>query len=128
MSDDPTSGLRFDQEVDPLEPGDFPARAPVTATKAALDGALARWSTELVARYALDHPDAATPAQAAQEARVADELRRLFWSLSAVEKTDPDAIARTRAAAAALISHELGLDPPITLRESPEERALRGLP
>lgn len=106
------------------EQGDV--EAPITAVKAALEGALARWSTEFVARYGLDDPDDATPAQAAQEVRVAREIREMFWSLDAVARTDPDVLARTRAQAAALITRELGLAPPVTLRDSPEERALRG--
>lgn len=123
--------MSYDLEADPTGPtgqGGLPdpAATPITAAMAAREGALARWSTELVARYALDHPDAATPAQAAQEVRVAAEIRQLFRSLTAVDRTDPDVLARTRATAAALISYELALDPPITLRESPEERALRG--
>jgi hypothetical protein len=125
----PGPGFAFAYEVGPSAPADaFPAETPITATKAALEGALARWSTELVARYGLDHPDAATPAQALQEVRVAGEIRQIFWSLTPVEKTDPDALARARAQAAALISRELALDPPISLRGSPEERALRPEP
>jgi hypothetical protein len=116
---------RFDFEVVPMDAEEFSAPTPMTAAKAALEGALARWSTEFVACYSLDHPDLATPAQAVQELRVADQIRQLFWALSPAEKTDPDVLARIRAQVAALISHELGLDPPISLRESPEERSLR---
>jgi hypothetical protein len=99
---------------------------PITAALAAMEGALARWSTEFTAHHALSDPDAATLAQAAQEARVAAEIRRIFRSLSAAERSDPAALAHARAVAAAVISRELAIHPPLTLLESHEERALRG--
>jgi hypothetical protein len=123
---EPGPGFELDDSVSPGPLEDFPAASPISAAKAALVGALARWSTELVARYGLDHPDLATPAQSAQERRVAGEIRRIFWALLPAEETDPEVLARVRAQAAALISRELALDPPVTLRESPEERALHG--
>lgn len=95
-----------------------------SAAKAALEGALARWATEFAAHYDLRHADLADPEQAAQEARVARELRLLFWSASPAEKTDPGLLAAIRARAAELISYELGIDPPLVLRASPEELAL----
>jgi hypothetical protein len=126
MNRHPGSRFEFDHEVEPWDrPGPPLARPPATAASAALDGALARWSTEFVARYGLDHPDLATPEQVAQELRVAGEIARLFRTLTPAKKADPDALAQARARAAALISRELGLDPPVTLGESPEELALR---
>ena len=69
--------MSHDLEAEPIDQGDPPAPAatPITAAMAAREGALARWSTEFVTRYALDHPDAASPAQAAQQVRAAGEIR-----------------------------------------------------
>jgi hypothetical protein len=114
-------------EDDPDAPGapPVPAPTPISPALAALEAALARWSLEFTSRLGLADPDLAGPEQAALELRVADGIRRLYRDLDAAALADPTALAHARAAAAALISQALHLDPPITIAPTHEELALR---
>ena len=124
---EPGPGFAFAYEVGPSAPADaFPAETPITATKAALEGALARWSTSSSPATA-SATRAATSAQALQEVRVAGEIRQIFWSLTPVEKTDPDALPRPVPGGGAHLPRA-GARPADQPPRVPKERALRPSP
>jgi hypothetical protein len=100
-----------------------PTPPPISAVRAAMVKSVARWIDEFTAANNLSHADLANREQAAQEVRVSRQLRTMFRTLGPEEKQDPEAIARTRARAAALISAELSLDP-IEISQTPQEAAL----